>query len=226
MKKIIGVREYFDFVQGTDAWKDKRRECTVTASEVGTAIGIGYESRAKLLKRKRGEEPEVEDNEYMEFGRDHEGIVARAYEEVMNCRTYTFGIGTFKIPETEIVVGASPDRIVEGEHRLVEIKCSPYNVRDEVLEQHLAQLLTQMVVFGIDTGDLVYWCPLQDTSDGKMVLHIARIEFSPVLWHSYVVPMIKEFARFKESGVYPMVHTHVKKQLLDAFKEYTKFLPL
>lgn len=226
MENIEGLRQQYDVQQGTTEWLELRHSCTITASEVGQALGLGFESRAKLINRKLGLEPEVEDNEYMAFGREHEAMVAAAYEQVMGEGTYSFGIGTFCIPETEIVVGASPDRIVNNERRIVEIKCSPYTIREEPQPAHLAQLLTQMVVFGIDVGDLVYWCPMQNTSDGRVVLRIARVRFKPILWHAYVVPMLKDFRQCLQRRIQPIVKSHVKKQILQAFHQYTEFLPI
>lgn len=209
--------------QGSAEWLRARADCLLTASELGTALGFGYESRAKLLRRKLGQEPPIEDNYYMTFGRDNEDRVAQAYDDVFNCQSVTHGFST--LTHNNITVGASPDRVVHGNPlRLVEIKCAfGDNPRDFVPPCHRAQMLMQTKCMNLTPiVDYACWSVNNVTADNKIKLFVARCSFDDRLWDNYVWPGIEEFAVMKERRITPMVNSRDKKRLLDAFERYTK----
>jgi len=224
MEKVVGSRCFHpDLLQGSLDWHACRTTCDLTASEVGTAIGIGYASRASLIRVKLGvDEPEPE-NEYMQFGRDYESLVAEAYEGALHVKTDTFGFATLELP-CGLKLGASPDRLYT--QRLVEIKCSKKE-RMEPHPAHLAQMLIQSVIFDIPEVDYVCWSPSQvDPEDNCMILKIARVRFDPRLWTDHVLPALQYYKRLVANQTTAMVKTHEKKQMLAAFAKYTIITPL
>lgn len=214
-------KTYPDLEQGSDEWLAARADCLLTASELGTALGFGYESRAALLRRKLGRGSPVKDNYYMDFGRTHEDIVAKAYDDIFKCTSETHGFST--LTRDGITVGASPDRVVHSKPlRLVEIKCA-FSPRDAVPLSHRAQMLMQVKCMNLTPiVDYACWSVDNVTDDGKMKLYVARCTFDDRLWENYVWPGIREFAVMKERGITPMVNSNDKKRIMAAFNVYTK----
>ncbi len=135
--------------QGDQAWLDLRARHAVTWSQAGNAIGVGYDSRIKYMKRKLGIEPEPESNWRMQEGNKREPWAAELYHRIMGwCGVdVELEMHCFASDPHDKRVGGSPDRIVRdkktGERWLLEIKtCPGGDMRTEIPLTHLLQVVS------------------------------------------------------------------------------------
>jgi hypothetical protein len=63
-----GTRFYPALEQGSDEWLRLREQLGCTFSNLGTAFGVGYESRAKYWRIKTQREKAESMNDVMQFG--------------------------------------------------------------------------------------------------------------------------------------------------------------
>ena len=138
---------YKDVEQGSPEWAVGRRECDVTASDMGTALGIDlYNTSESFFKSKvEGKDKQLNDyqNMLMKYGRDTEPVAAAFLMELLikknpNLRfkkcglwlcgykdRYTFGASP------DLLVFANDDEVARSQPlSVVEIKC-PYKRRRE-----------------------------------------------------------------------------------------------
>ena len=137
----------------------KEREYGIGASEVGAILGISpFETPFSLwLKKTKQVEPEPE-NQAMKMGHMLEPVVAQLWEEAT-------GEKVIKASAADIIYAhpdydfmrATPDRIVRGRKKLLEIKTTVTAVNPDDIHAHwLAQVQYQMYVTGIHDADLAW----------------------------------------------------------------------
>lgn len=141
-----------------DEWLKMRNE-GVGASEVGALLGLSpYETPFGLYLKKTGQiEPEPE-NEAMKMGHYLEPVVAQLWEEATGEKVIKASAADiiYVHPEYDFM-RATPDRIVKGKKKLLEIKTTVTNVDpDDIYPHWIAQVMYQMYVTGIHEADLAW----------------------------------------------------------------------
>lgn len=141
-----------------DEWL-KMRESGIGASEVGALLGLSpYETPFGLYLKKTGQiEPEPE-NEAMLMGHLMEDVVARRWEMETGEKVIKASAADiiYVHPEYDFM-RATPDRIVKGKKKLLEIKTTITNVDpDDIYPHWIAQVMYQMYVTGIHEADLAW----------------------------------------------------------------------
>lgn len=131
----------------------------IGASEVGAILGLSpYETPFSLWLKKTGQiEPEPE-NVAMKLGHYLEPVVAQLWEEETGEKVIKASAADiiYVRPEYDYM-RATPDRIVRGRKKLVEIKTTVTQVDPEDIYPHwLCQCQFQMYVTGIHDCDLAY----------------------------------------------------------------------
>ena len=137
----------------------KSREEGIGASEVGAILGLSpYETPYSLWLKKTGQvEPEPE-NEAMLMGHLLEDAVAKRWEMATGQKVIKASAADiiYVHPEYDYM-RVTPDRIVRGRKKLVEIKTTVTQVDPEDIYPHwLCQCQMQMYVTGIHDCDLAY----------------------------------------------------------------------
>lgn len=141
-----------------DEWLKMRNE-GVGASEVGALLGLSpYETPFGLYLKKTGQiEPEPE-NEAMKMGHYLEPVVAQLWEEATGEKVIKASAADiiYVHPEYDFM-RATPDRIVKGKKKLLEIKTTVTSVdQDDIYPHWIAQVMYQMYVTGIHEADLAW----------------------------------------------------------------------
>lgn len=141
-----------------DEWLKMRNE-GVGASEVGALLGLSpYETPFGLYLKKTGQiEPEPE-NEAMKMGHYLEPVVAQLWEEATGEKVIKASAADiiYVHPEYDFM-RATPDRIVKGKKKLLEIKTTVTSVDpDDIYPHWIAQVMYQMYVTGIHEADLAW----------------------------------------------------------------------
>lgn len=141
-----------------DEWLKMRNE-GVGASEVGALLGLSpYETPFGLYLKKTGQiEPEPE-NEAMKMGHYLEPVVAQLWEEATGEKVIKASAADiiYVHPEYDFM-RATPDRIVKGKKKLLEIKTTITGVDpDDIYPHWIAQVMYQMYVTGIHEADLAW----------------------------------------------------------------------
>lgn len=131
----------------------------VGASDVGAILGISpFDTPFSLyLKKTKQVEPEPE-NEAMLMGHMLEDVVARRWEMETGEKVIKASAADiiYVHPEYDFM-RATPDRIVKGKKKLLEIKTTISGVDPEDIHPHwLAQVQFQMYVTGIHNADLAW----------------------------------------------------------------------
>ena len=136
----------------TPEWFEARKN-SIGASEIAAAAGLSpYQTPLELYARKRGELPEIEDNDAMRMGRLLEPVVKSEF-----CRVTGL---TFSDPNPPMYqhgelkfISATPDGIID-DLRLMEAKTASWRMKgswgdqdsDQVPDQYLCQVQQQMFV--------------------------------------------------------------------------------
>ena len=135
------------------------REKGIGASEVGAILGLSpFETPFSLwLKKTKQVMPEPE-NLAMKMGHLLEGIVAQLWEEATGEKVIKASAADiiYVHPEHDYM-RATPDRIVRGRKKLLEIKTTVTNIDEDDLPAHwISQCVFQMYVTGIHDCDLAW----------------------------------------------------------------------
>lgn len=141
-----------------DEWL-KAREEGIGASEVGAVIGVSpWDTPFSIyLKKTHQVEPEPE-NQAMKLGHMLEPVVAQLWEEATGEKVIKASAADiiYVHPEYDFM-RATPDRVVRGRKKLLEIKTTVTNIDPEDLPTHwLAQCIYQQYVTGIHDCDLAW----------------------------------------------------------------------
>lgn len=177
--------------QGSSEWLDRRSRCAATASEYGNAVGVGYVSRKKYMKRKLGLIDKEPPNWRMLEGQKREDWVCELYYRFMG-GTVNLYVDGFRADPDDHRLGGSVDRIVEdkltGERWVLECKtCPGGDMRTEIPTSHLLQMMGLCHCYGYEKAH--YICH----SQGQGIL-LAEVTFAPGFWETTVYPWLKQFA--------------------------------
>jgi predicted phage-related endonuclease len=208
--------------QGSSEWLALRDTCAATASSYANALGIGYDSRAKYMRRKLHIDPPVESNWLMQFGNDHENWVCEIYFRVLaSCgqvtRRETRG---FDRDPDDCRLGGSVDGIITdvatGERWVLECKTQPnaMECRDQIPVSHICQMVGLMHHTGLKKAHYISWNP-------ENGVFLAEVTCDPRLWDEVMYPRLKQFADWRACGVIPPNMKKADKQyILDAIDEW------
>lgn len=137
----------------------KERGYGIGASEVGAVLGVSpYETPFSLWLKKTGQVPPEPENEAMLMGHMLEDVVAKRWEMETGEKVIKASAADiiYVHPEYDFM-RATPDRIVRGRKKLLEIKTTVTQVDPEDIYPHwLAQVQFQMYVTGIHDADLAW----------------------------------------------------------------------
>jgi len=134
------------------------REKGIGASEVAAIIGLSpWETPYSLYLRKTGQIPPQEENFAMRRGHYLEDAVVQWWQDET-------GEKVIKASAADIIyvhpehpfMRATPDRIVRGRKKMLEVKSTAGYMGDEIPDYYLAQCMYQMYVTGIHEEELIY----------------------------------------------------------------------
>ena len=172
-----------------------QRERFITASEVGTALGVNkYETKRSYILTKSGQKPKrVFDPKYCQHGIDCEDFVREWYEKEYDQKVHEVGIVEHPVHD---FLGASPDGICES-GRLVEIKCPSGKARiaKEVGKMiplpYLAQMQLQMECCDMEECDFVEYVAPQFSLDGEPHFYVKVIKRDRQ-WFEESLPVLRD----------------------------------
>ena len=159
-KQIADLKKIPQPEQRTPEWY-KFRENRLTASDLGTVIGVNpYQNLKSVLSKKVGIETPFYTNQAMLHGIKFEDVAIKIYEYRNKVNVYEYGC----IPHPEIeCFGASPDGICDYNSenqnfvgRMLEIKCpSKRPITGFIPEYYLAQVQGQLEVCDLEYCDFL-----------------------------------------------------------------------
>ena len=136
----------------------KIREDGIGASEVAAIVGLSpWETPFSLYLKKTHQVPPTEENDAMRRGHYLEDAVVQWW-------MHETGEQVIKASAANIVyvhpyypyMRVTPDRIVRGRKKLLEVKSTVTNMGDAIPDYYLAQVMYQMYVTGIHDAELIY----------------------------------------------------------------------
>lgn len=135
------------------------RNYGIGASEVGALLGLSpYDTPFSLFLKKTGQVPQEQENEAMLMGHLLEDVVAKRWEMETGEKVIKASAEDviYIHPEYDFM-RATPDRIVKGKKKLLEIKTTITGVDpDDIYPHWIAQVMYQMYVTGIHEADLAW----------------------------------------------------------------------
>ena len=141
-----------------EAWL-KARENGIGASEVGALLGLSpFDTPFSLFLKKTKQLPPEPENEAMRLGHLLEPVVAQLWEEATGEKVIKASAADiiYVHPEHDFM-RVTPDRIVRGRKKLLEIKTTALDIDEGELPPHwVAQCMYQMYVTGIHDCDLAW----------------------------------------------------------------------
>lgn len=181
-------------LQGSQEWLDLRKECAITWSQAANALGIGYDSKQKYMRRQLGLEPAFEGNWATSEGTRREPWVAELYFRIMGAFGDPVELATdaFSFLKQDRRMGGSVDRIVTskttGEEWVLEIKTCPNgDMRTKIPISHIVQMLGQCETMKLPKAHYIAH------SQGQGI-YLAEVTWDVNLWDKIVYPKLKEFA--------------------------------
>lgn len=136
----------------------KAREEGVGASEVAALVGLSpWETPFSLYLKKTHQVPPTEENDAMRRGHYLEDAVVQWW-------MHETGEQVIKASAADIIyvhpdhpyMRVTPDRIVRGRKKILEVKSTSINMGDTIPDYFLAQVTYQMYVTGIHQAELIY----------------------------------------------------------------------
>lgn len=136
----------------------KAREEGIGASEVAAILGLSpWDSPFSLWLRKTHQVPPTEENDAMRRGHYLEDAVVQWW-------MHETGETVIKASAADIIyvhpehpyMRVTPDRIVKGRKKLLEVKSTAIQMGDSIPDYYLAQVIYQMYVTGIHEAELIY----------------------------------------------------------------------
>ena len=136
----------------------KAREGGIGASEVAAIVGLSpWETPFSLWLKKTHQVPPTEENEAMRRGHYLEDAVVQWWmhetgEQVIKASAADI---IYVHPEYDYM-RVTPDRIVKGRKKLLEVKSTAIQMGETIPDHYLAQVMYQMYVTGIHDAELIY----------------------------------------------------------------------
>lgn len=136
----------------------KMREEGIGASEVAAILGLSpWETPFSLWLKKTHQVPPTEETDAMRRGHYLEDAVVQWW-------MHETGEQVIKASAADIIyvhpefpyMRVTPDRIVKGRKKLLEVKSTAINMGDTIPDYYLAQVMYQMYVTGIHNAELIY----------------------------------------------------------------------
>lgn len=135
------------------------RDKGIGASDVASILGLSpFDSPFSLWLKKTGQVPRDEENQAMKLGHLLEPVVASLWEEATGMKVIKASAADiiYVHPEHDFM-RATPDRIVRGRKKLLEIKTTVTDVDpDDIYPHWIAQVQYQQYVTGIHDADLAW----------------------------------------------------------------------
>ena len=154
--------------QDRKAWLEQRKK-GIGASEVSSVLGVSpWEGPTAVWLRKKGLIQEQPDNERFRIGRLFEDPIAKLYEARENVKLEGDGMQTIFHPTLPIF--ATPDRLVVGRPRGVEIKAvNPMMAgawgeegSDQIPDYYVSQVAVCMAITNRDAWDVAAFFSMDD----------------------------------------------------------------
>jgi putative phage-type endonuclease len=204
----------YNFQQGSYEW-DKIRCGTFTASEIHKlmgAKGLGETGityiREKVAETLTGQSNDFFENAAMKHGKDLEPTAKEYYEIAFSEKINNVG---FIMPDNSEDYGVSPDGILEGKNKGIEIKC-PYNpvnhvkhllIRSsqglkEACKEYYWQVMMCLLVTGFESWDFVSFDLRFDGNNRMFAIEIQRNESDIKLLNDRITQAISEKQRMIE----------------------------
>ena len=165
----------------------KAREEGIGASEVAAILGLSpWESPFSLWLKKTKQVPPTEENDAMRRGHYLEDAVVQWW-------MHETGEQVIKASAADIIyvhpeypfMRVTPDRIVKGRKKLLEVKSTARHMDEGIPDYYLAQCMYQMYVTGIRQEELIY---IQgDLTFGRYIVEYDE-EFA-----EFIAEKVKEF---------------------------------
>ncbi len=136
----------------------KAREGGIGASEVAAIVGLSpWETPFSLWLKKTHQVPPTEENDAMRRGHYLEDAVVQWWmhetgEQVIKASAADI---IYVHPEYDYM-RVTPDRIVKGRKKLLEVKSTAIQMGETIPDHYLAQVMYQMYVTGIHDAELIY----------------------------------------------------------------------
>lgn len=133
-----------------------------TAKGLPTAVRQDYIWKT-VIERLTGQKTEIYTTPAMQWGIDNEPVAKAFYEELYDEVVEEHG---FEIHKTLPFVGASPDGVIKGKPKLLEIKCPQpkgflnIKVTDSPDPAYVLQTQWQMMCLDAEEADLFYFNPM------------------------------------------------------------------
>lgn len=175
----------------------KARQAGIGGSEMASIFGLSpWDGPHGVWQRKKGLAPEKGDNERFKIGRLMESPIAQLYADREGVTLERIE-GLLKHPTAPIV--GTPDRIVKGKRKGVEIKTADPSQKthwgeegtDQIPIQYVFQCATYMMLTNFDEWDLAVLFGMSDLRIYRlkrdMELEASMIEKATEFWNRYVI---------------------------------------
>lgn len=182
-----------------DKWLAERRT-GIGSSDVAALLGIDSFGRTPIdvFLSKVNPDWKTQESPILRQGLALEPVIAKEYSEQTGRKLYASKEPLFRHAKYPELI-ATPDRLVKGERRFVELKCEFFGHNkfgqagsDQVPDNYLVQVAHQYLVLDYDSADIARMRPGHETE----IFPIARdkeleeliIDRAREFWHTYVLP--------------------------------------
>lgn len=174
--------------QGSPAWHAARAG-KITASTAAGCLGLDEDAGPVATYRRIKGLTKVEDNPYLQHGRDNEHKARSEYEVLTGRLAVETGFWVHPLYDW---LGASPDGLVGGEDEGgLECKCPVKELPTEVPQKHWVQCQVNMIVCNRNWWDYLAWNELLGVFGPVRIERDGAIEFKilgllKLFWEMYL----------------------------------------